>query len=289
MKKLILINTLMLILFYGLNLSSLFGEEVSEEMIEARRWEYYAVYKYPDLNEIKEYKDLFKSFGDISYLHTYFSSSNYPKRYEAYKEFLIRVFEDAKKGDVGEAMFANVAIAVTPVRIIIEMISPEIGAGGRLEGILEGPNNDIAKYIQRQNQQGFAGDPNFDHYVYFLKGWKDKGIVDKSNTDVLIRHMFQVDSHHAFIAMLQIEYGFNAHSNKHIYLHCGEHTKEVKKLQIGQYEIEDFLYRSRYSFSISEELVTRVKLHLENLKSHEKWWVHLYVDSVLKKAPDLKK
>jgi len=275
---------LMFSFLFNQNLANVFAEEVDK----GRFWEHYAINKYPDLNKNEEYNKLFKSFGDFEYLLTYFSKDSYPKRYNTYQKFLIRVLEDAIKGDVGEAMFVNAVILFTPASIIMEMIASEIGAGGHLEGVLETPN-DIAKHLQRQNQQGYAGDPNFDHYVHFLKGRTSKGIADKPNTDVVIRHMFQTDSHRAFIAMLKVEYGFNPYPSKYTYSSMGEDTTEVKKLQIAQHEIEDFLYRSRYAFTIPEELATRVKLHLKGMKSHKKWWVRLYAASILKKAPDLKK
>jgi hypothetical protein len=117
--------------------SSLLADESEDK---SRIWEKYAVHTYSNLNAGAngELTQLFRAFGGFGEFHQYFDRDRNPKKYEAYLQFIIQVFADAMRGDVGAAMFANVVLEMTPTYVLLPMIAPEIGLQGRLHGILEG-------------------------------------------------------------------------------------------------------------------------------------------------------
>lgn len=240
-------------------------------------WGKYAFQKYSKLNKESGGKltSVFRALDSMAHVRqTFMGDYKHPKEYEWFKKFLVQAFSDEMHGDVGEAMFANVLLEFTPPSIVLEAIAPHIGEGGKLEGILEGKHSDIAKYIQRQIQQGYIiGPPNFIEYIRFLQNNKRR-----KNYDVIVDHMFRTDPQRAFVAMLWADYGFNPYARRNPYLRCKkEEAANVRNLQYVQHRISDYLYRKRYSFPVSDEETKQFNKNLEELSRHSKWWVRLYV------------
>jgi hypothetical protein len=196
----------------------------------SRIWEQYAVHAYSNLNARMngELTPIFQSLGDVGQLQQYFDQDRSPKKYEAYRQFLVQALADAKQGDVGEAMFADVLLELTPAPVLLRMIAPEIGQEGRLGGILHGEHSDVAKHIQRQPQRGHIGRPNFIEYVRYLKGGRDRGYTSQTNAEAIVLHMFEADPQEAFAAMLWADYGFNPYS-RYPYLFCKNDMPQVVK------------------------------------------------------------
>lgn len=264
--------------------SSLAGEPDDRSRI----WEQYAIHAYSNLNTRLNgaLTPIFRSLGGFGELQQYFDKDRNPEKYEAYRQFVVHAFVDAKQGDVGEAMFAGVLLELTPAPILLRMIAPEIGHGGQLEGILGGKHSDVAKHIQRQPQQGHIGRPNFIEYVRYLKGGRDRGYTSQTNAEAIVVHMFEADPQEAFAAMLWADYGFDSHS-RNPHLHCKNDMPQVRQLQTAYADISDYLYRSRYDlpkhpFPYPEGLEDKVRAHLKNLADHNRWWVRLYVAHLLR-------
>jgi hypothetical protein len=257
---------------------------------KGRIWETFAVHAYSNLNATVngELTPVFRSLGDFGELQQYFDQDQYPKKYEAYRQFIVQVFADAIRGDVGEAMFANVVLEMTPTRILLPMIAPEIEPQGKLHGILDGKGSDVAKRIERRSQVIYEGNVNFDDYVSYLKGGKDRGYTTRSNAEVIVEHMFRTEPQKAFIAMLWADYGFLPYAKGNCYLYCKEDSEEVRKLQLMQADIKDYLFRSQYSFPVAEEDEARVKAHLKDLSQHGKAWVRLYLVCLMENDRNLR-
>jgi hypothetical protein len=263
------------------------NQKHKEDEDQSRIWERYAAVQYSNLNSRVNglLSPLFSSLGDIGQLYQYFDQRHQPQKYDAYRDFLVQALGDAMRGDVGEAMFAEFVVHITPPDVMLSMIAPEIGRGQKLDGILDSRVNDVAKSLQRQNQQGYPGDPNFDYYVYYLKGNKNRGIADRPNVDVIIAHMLTIDPQRAFHAMLWADYGFRRESG---YLHCGKDTEEVRRLQQAVADITDFLFRYQYSFQIADEQEDKVLELLRQLGQHERAWVRLFVACLAEKERNLR-
>ena len=246
---------------------------------KGRTWETFAVHAYSNLNASVngELTPVFRSLGDVGDVQEYFDQDRYPRKYEAYRQFVVQVFADAMRGDVGEAMFANAVLEITPPRILLSMIAPEIGPQGKLHGILDGKGSDVARRIERRSQVIHEGNVNFDDYVSYLKGGKDRGYTTRSNAEVLVEHMFRTEPQKAFVAMLWADYGFLPYATGNGYVHCKEDSEEVRNLQRIQADIKDYLFRSQYSFPVVEENEARVKAHVKTLSQHGKAWVRLYL------------
>lgn len=264
--------TAVLVVVALLPLQNIGGEAKPDD--KARIWEKYATQTYSNLNG--NLTPVFRSLGDFGELYEYFDKDSNPEKYEAYCQFLVQAFADAKDGDVVEAMFAGVLLASTPPKVVLAALAPHIGKGGKLEGILEGRHSDIAKHIQRQPEQGHIGPPNFIEYVRYLKGGKNRGFTNSVNATVIADHMFRTDPQEAFISMLWADYGFNPYTRGNCYLFCRNDTGAVRVLQLAYSDIADYLYRIRYSFSIPDGKAAVVAAHLRQMADHEKWWVRLY-------------
>jgi hypothetical protein len=276
--------TTTLILLASLSIHSL----ADEARDESRIWEKYAIHTYSNLNTRLngDLAPIFRSLGDCGELHKCFDRDRNPEKYEAYRQFLIQVFADAKRGDVGEAMFANVLLELTPTHVLLPLIAPEIGPEGRLQGILDGKYSDVAKKIERRSQVIYQGNVNFDHYVSFLKGRKDRGYTSQTNATIIVEHMFQTQPQRAFVSMLWADYGFLPYSTTP-YVHCKKDIHEVRQLQMSYADISDYLYRShyhmpKYPFPLPSGLEERVRSHLYALAEHNRRWVRLYVAYLLK-------
>lgn len=257
---------------------------------KARIWEDFAVHAYSNLNTAVngELAPVFRSLGDVGELQQYFDQDRNPKKYEAYRQFIVQVFADAMRGDVGEAMFANVVLEMTPTRVLLPMIAPEIGPQGRLHGILDGKSGDVAKKIERRSQVIYEGNVNFDDYVSYLKGGKDRGYTTRTNAEVIVEHMFRTEPQKAFISMLWADYGFLPYARGNCYLFCGKDSDEVRKLQQMQGDIKDYLFRSQYSFPVEKGQESRVKDHLLVLSQHGKAWVRLYLVCLMENDRNLR-
>ncbi len=251
-------------------------------------WEHYAIHAYSNLNSRLngDLTPVFRTLGDFGELQQYFEKDQNPEKYEAYRQLLVQVLGDAMRGDVGEAMFANALIEITPPNILLDMIASEIGPGGNLEGVLEGKYNDVAKHIQRQPQQGHMGSANFIQYVRYLRGGKSMEFTHQVNREVIIDHMLRTDPQNAFIAMLWVDYNFRPYSTTP-YGGPKQQIPEVQSLQMAYADISDYLYRTRYDmpkypFLIPDGLEDRVRSHLLRLSQHDHSWVRLYVAQLLK-------
>jgi hypothetical protein len=257
---------------------------------KGRIWKNFAVHAYSNLNSAVngELTPVFRSLGDFGELHPYFDQDRNPKKYEAYRQFIVQVFADAMRGDVGEAMFANVVLEMTPTHILLPMIAPEIGPQGRLHGILDGKSSDVAKKIERRSQVIYEGNVNFDDYVSYLKGGKDRGYTTRTNAEVIVEHMFRTEPQKAFISMLWADYGFLPYARGNCYLFLGKDSDEVRKLQQMQADIKDYLFRSQYSFPVEKGQESRVKDHLHALSQNGKAWVRLYLVCLMENDRNLR-
>lgn len=271
-----------------LSLHGIAGEPKPED--RARVWEQYAIQAYSNLNARLNgnLTPIFRSLGDFGELHEYFDQDSNPEKYETYRQFLVQVFADAMRGDVGEAMFANVLLELTPPNVLLPMIAPEIGLDGRLQGVLDGENSDVAKRIERRSQIAYAGNVNFDYYVSYLKGKKNRGYASQTNADIIVEHMFRMEPQRAFTSMLWADYGFLPYARGNCYLYCGKDTEEVRRLQQAHAVISDFLFRCNYSFPIEDGQEKAVKDLLRQLSLHEKSWIRLFVVCLMEKERNLR-
>jgi hypothetical protein len=257
---------------------------------KTRIWEKYAVNAYSNLNAGMngELTPVFQAIGGFGDLCEYFDQERNPKKYEAYRQFIIQVFADAKRGDVGEAMFAEVLLEMTPTHVLLPMIAPEIGPQGKLCGILDGRGGKFAKKIERRSQVIYEGNVNFDDYVSYLKGGKDRGYTTRTNAEVIVEHMFRTEPQKAFISMLWADYGFLPYARGNCYLFCGDDSQEVRKLQQIQADIKDYLLRSQYCFPVTKEQEAKVREHLQALRQHQKAWVRLYLVCLMENDRNLR-
>ncbi|MFO0944651.1 MAG: hypothetical protein U1D30_01700 [Planctomycetota bacterium] len=265
------------------------GEQPESKQDEAKIWEQWASTTYKSLNDKfeGELTPVFQSLGGMRKLQEFFDKERHPKKYEAYRAFFLEAVADGMHKDVVEAIFANVLMLATPPRVVLELIAPEIGPQGRLAGILDGPNADVARYIQWQEPQGYAGPANFVEYEHYLKGGRSKGIHAKVNADIIIVHMFREDPQHALATMLSVVYGFESNARGNCYLHVGQEIAKVRELQLAHAEIGDFLFRTRYSFPLREGQGQDVSGLLAKLCQQEQWWVRLYVANLVGSQPKL--
>lgn len=273
-----------------LSLLSLLGyAQEASPVNKSRIWEHAAIGTYSNLNTSLngELTPVFRSLGDFGELYQYFDQDRHPEKYEAYRQFLVQAFFDAKHGDVGEAMFASVVLELTPPNILLQMITPEIGKDGKLSGLLDG-TSDVAKHIQLQNQQGYSGEPNFDNYVYYLRDNSNQGYNSLTNADIIVEHMFRAEPLKALTAMLWADYGFQPYARGNSYLRCKNEASEVRKLQQIQADIRDYLYRSKYSLPVEEGKEENIKSHLKALSQHPKAWVRLYLVCLVEKERQLR-
>lgn len=264
-----------------------FGGEPEDR---SRIWEQYATNAYSNLNArlSGELTPVFRSLGDLGALQQYFDQDRNPEKYKAYQQFLVQAFADAMRGDVGEAMFANALLEQTPTHVLLPMIAPEIGPKGKLHGILDRKGIDLAKKIERRSQIIYEGNVNFDDYVSYLKGGKDRGYTTRTNAEVIVEHMFRTEPQKAFISMLWADYGFLPYARGNCYLFCGKDSDEVRKLQQMQADIKDYLFRSQYSFPVEKGQESRVKDHLHALSQHGKAWVRLYLVCLMENDRNLR-
>lgn len=273
---------MMVVVFLAL-LSRLSYAEDSPPVDKTRLWEQFATHSYSNLNDRLSgaLTPIFHALGDIGEVYQYFYTEHGSVKYEAYRQFLIQAFYDAKHGDVGEAMFASAMIELTPAEVMLPMIAPEIGPLGKLSGILDG-NSDVAKHIQRQNQQGYYGDPNFDHYVYYLQDNNNRGYKSLTNADIIVEHMIHTDPQKAFISMLWVDYGFLPYARGNCY---GGDAEETRRLQLAHAAISDYLFRRKYDFPMREGQEDEVRKLLLQLSQHDKSWVRLYAEQIAKECP----
>lgn len=255
---------------------------------ETRMWEKFATHTYKNLNVSLngELTPVFRTLGDFGELYEYFLKDQNPEKYEAYTKFLVEVLFNAGRGDVPEAMFANVVLELTPPAVVLASIAPHIGPGGKLEGSLDEKHSDLAKYIQRQPQQGHIGSANLIQYVRYLKSGKMGRFTNQVNHEVMINHMLRTDPQNAFVAMLWVDYDFRPYSRTP-YGGKKDEIPKVQLLQMAYADISDYLYRMHYNmpkypFPIPDGLERKVKSHLKLLIDHKRWWVRLYVAHLLK-------
>lgn len=266
------------------------GYDDPEAADESRIWEYQARRVYGELNAQLngELTPVFSAMGDVGAVHECFDRRRNPQKYDAYQRFLVQVLADALHGDVGEAMLAGALIELTPPRVMLAMIAPEIGPQDKLAGILDTDRSDVAKHVQRQPQRGDRGPPNFREYVYYLKGGKHQGFTSQPGAEVIVEHMFRADPQVAFTAMLSADYGFNPHARSDAYLFCRNDAPAVRDLQLAQMAVDEYLARLRYSFPVRENQAAEVAAVLLGLADHERWWVRLYVACLITDEPRLR-
>lgn len=266
------------------------GEDTRERDDRARVWQTYAVEKYSNMNARLNgaLSPVFTALGDVGALYQYFDDERQSDKFRAYSEFLVQALGDAMHGDVGEAMFAEVLIETMPPDVLLRMIVPEIGPHGRLEGILDGEHSRVAKRIERRGQVAYAGNVNFDGYVSYLKGRKDRGFHSQTNADVIVEHMFRTEPQRAFTSMLWADFGFLPYARGNCYLYCGKETEEVRRLQQTAADISAFQFRYQYSFPIADDEEDKVEKLVGQLGRHERAWVRLFVVCLAEKERNLR-
>lgn len=138
----------------------------------SRIWQRYSEQKYGDLNkELKgELTPVFQALGDLGTLHEYFDAERNPEKHAALSRLVVQAMADAGKGDVVEAMFAHAICAITPPEYLFPIIVKEAGPEGQLSQVFSGRPNDLVKYLQYQQQQGYFGPPNFRLFIAYLAG-----------------------------------------------------------------------------------------------------------------------
>ena len=221
-------------------------EDGDEKQDNHRFYEYFALQKHAELNKRTngKLKDLFEAFGKIGYIDTFIDDHNYPIRHQVYKEFIIEAFENAIKGDVTEAMFANFILVITPRLVILEAIVPEIGVGGRLEEFWNGHSSkDLKKYIQKQQQQGFPGEPDFHYYVRYLDKY-DAEPVPK----VFFDNMFQTNPGKALLAIENLGF-WPGESEK---VEDGRLLRKTRKMSKeivwAEHVVSEYLWKKEHGF-----------------------------------------
>jgi len=202
-------------------------------------------------------------------------------RLRLYREFVVKAIEDAWTGDVLQAMFMNLVIHVTPPAMLVEIVVPELGQEGRLKKLLEQPCHDVFRRIQEQGSQGYSGRASFEHYVRYFRDNVREGFARCPNAQLVVGHMVATDVQEAFLAMLEIDYGFDPDGSMYREV-APQQRQEVRRLQLAHHTIGDSLFRRRYGFPEPEGLNATVASLLRDLSGHEKWWVRLYVAEVLR-------
>ena len=262
------------------------GQETSEEPDAAVMWTEYALEKYKVLNENADFRltRLFQAIKQMvaARLVYMIKDDKYPAESKWFEVFLVEALANARRGDVGEAMFQGAVLEFTPPRVVLEAVVPELGHDGKLPGLLDGKPSDVAEHIQRQPTQGWTGAPNFIEYVRFLKS-NDHA----PNRDMLINHMMRLDPQRAMLAMLWVEYGFNPYTRGNCY-ERRELVPEARSLQLIRHEMADYLYRLTYAFPVTHDATETFNRHLNTVASHPRWWVRLYAACLMEQTPSIK-
>jgi hypothetical protein len=235
-----------------------------------------------------EFDHMMRGLSGAATLTACFETDDHPNKARFYREFVVQTVDNSLRGDVGDAMFASLVLSVTPPRVILEAIAPELGPKGRLHALLDRPSPDTFESIQGQRIEGCnAGGADFDTYVRYLRDGPGGGLAPRPNAEVLVGHMFKTDVQEAFAAMLRIEYGFEPHS-PHPYPPNGQRVGELRRFQVVWLDVGDYMGRMEYSFPIREGKRQQVELHLKALVQNPRWWVRLYVAEILRQRPELR-
>lgn len=242
---------------------------------------------FSDLNETYpgELSRVYKSIGDY-YAQTnryHFGDKNEVPQ-KAFDELMVRILENPfDDGGMGAAMVAGVLFMMTPPETVLRSVAPHLGVGQRLDGGLNGSNNDLAEHLQRQSQQGHRGYPVFTAYVRYLNGSNRSGRNEYPNRDIIIIHMFETDPVVAFIAMLEVDYKLGPYG-----LSRAARGNDGRRLQLLNHQVHDLLYRTRYEFPVPDDLRSTVESDLNYAASHEKWWVRLYAAQIFLRHEELR-
>jgi len=246
--------------------------------------------KFPGLTEEygREFQELFRDLTAAASLGRFFEAQEDTREGRLYREFLLQSIDNSLRGGVGEAMFEALALSVTPPGTVLKAIAPELGPDGRLHGLLQQPSNNVFRHIQKQAPQGYPGRASFDLYVAFLRHARERGTGHRANAELLVAHMFNTDLQEGFLAMLRVEYGLEAESNRVYGPVASQSREELRHLQLIQHEVADYLFRQRYSFTQPGGLKHRVESHLRETSGHTKWWVRLYVAEILRQHAEFR-
>jgi len=235
-----------------------------------------------------DFDRLMRDLTAAASLDCFFQTDDHPRESRLYREFVVQSLDNSLRGDVGESMFAALVLSVSPPRVVLEAIAPELGADGCLHRLLEQPSHDVFRHIQKETSQGDGGRPSFDQYVVYLRDGSRRGIAEQPNAELLVAHMFKTDVQEAFLAMLRIEYGLQPESN-YVYVNVARQArKEVRDLQLMRHEVGDYLFHRRYSFPTPPSLKDRVETHLGAASRDTRWWVRLYVAQIMRQHAELR-
>lgn len=260
-------------------------EEGDETRDKHRFYAHFAKLKHADLNEKTGGKlnELFDAFGKIGYVYTFFDDHPYPGRHKVYQEFLIQALENSAKGDVGEAMFVGFLLSMTPRKLVLETIVPEMGPGGRLEGILDHVRaEDVKQYVERQNLQGHPGERDFRHYARYLDKHRHQ-----APPAVLIEYMFRTDPGKALLAIANLElWPADTREDRPA---RRKNKEELRQLLWAEHVVQDVVWKQKHGFLDPGSIEPEVFTQLDKLSKHQAWWVRLYVAETLRQHPLLRK
>ncbi|MBW3596709.1 MAG: hypothetical protein KY475_05475 [Planctomycetes bacterium] len=250
------------------------GRKVPREKI----WEHWARTHYSELNEQLdgELEPLFSSLPDLQRIYGLIMHDRQRDR-RVYQPLLVAAIEDAMKGDVGEGMFLEFLLVVTPPEVVVEAIVSEIEAGGRLEGALEHPSMirpHVEDYVPRNYFPGGRGRyakrrPDFSLYVPYLNSRQ------RDQHPALLEHMFRTDPEAALDVLMTATDSLR-------------HKVNVRDLAFNAHVVQDVLWRARHEFEIEPQRRSDAEQKLEELSKHKEWWVRLYVAEVLDRYPTLR-
>lgn len=274
------------------------AQEITDE--DRRIWENYAREKYGDLNREHsgELDGLFEFLGLITYLQPFYVIDEDTATTRAYKEFLLQTILEAAKGDITEAVFVNTSFSFAPPEAFMRSIVSEIGEGGKLEVLFMGVGNDLTEHLQKQNQQGYPGSPNFETYGEFLR-------EDVPNKDIIIRHMMRYDSHVGFHEMLLVEFDYSPDPIRRPLLVGGggpvpevwesnpfrrsdARAKDGAALLIMEHQVYEVVLHARLGTPIPQVALRKAQDNLRALATRPEWWIRLYTLCVMTQAESLR-
>lgn len=247
---------------------------------EERRLEAYAEKKYAKMNKESEEQlgELFNDFSSITHARQ-FMRNEHTK--ELYKQFLISVFEDAKEGNIAEAIFQAFILEITPTDIILDATVPELSPDGKLHGILDLEDAAINKRLQHQPSQGYPGEPDFRHYASYLSQNKDV-----NSSPHLISYMFKTAPGKALQVMVSVDYSLPYPPNRLSNKNPSALTK-IRAVLLSEHIISNVIWHEEFRFDIRREQRVQAKDNLTFLSKHKIWWVRLYVAEIMQKHPSL--
>lgn len=244
-------------------------------------YEQFAATRFAELDEKSGGKlnSLFQDFTAIAHARWFMQDE---ATAEIYREFLVATLQAQMDGDVMEAMFANFIMRLTPPEIVLDAVVPELGASGRLPGILGDPRIDLADYLERHSLDG-RGKVDFRYYASYFQNHKNESLAGP-----LVKQMFRTAPGEAMQAMLSGTFGLSFPVEPKLPGARVKDTKEIRELLLAEHVLSDLIWHKEFNFGIGSQQLDKAKQVLASLSRHKQWWVRLYAAEILHRHPEFR-